>query len=239
MTDRPIIFSASMIRALLDGRKTQTRRVAKRSNSTVLGTRWGPKAPWGGLLFDHPKAVARTTSTLMDVIVGKEEATYDPHIDVPFLHPEDAARGEKWEDDEVMYRVRPIWEIGDRLWVRETFSECPLKTYYRATEEDPLEVKWIPSMLMPRRASRLTLEVTGVKVERLQDINEEDAEAEGMFPPYLGDCDPPFEAEAMMISRRAQFRNLWNSIYGPSAWEANQLVYALAFIRCGWKTSIL
>jgi hypothetical protein len=219
MTDRPILFTAPMVRALLAGRKTQTRRVAKRSNSTVLGVRWGPKAPWGGLLFDHSKAVARTTSTLMDVIVGKAEAPYDPHINVPWIHPDDAARGFKWEDDQCMYRVRPIWEIGDRLWVREAFTD-DLKIYYCASEPANDRINWRSPLHMPRWASRLTLEVTGVKVELVQEISEEDAEAEGCEETCVGQIIAP---------ARGNFALLWNSIHGPSAWEENKWVYALTF----------
>jgi hypothetical protein len=224
-----------MILALLAGRKTQTRRIMTRNNSTVLGERWGAKAPWGGLLFDHPKAIARATSTLMCVIVGESEAPYDPHIDVPWLHPDDAARGDKWEDDECMYRVRPIWEIGDRLWVRETWAHdaddletariahedvyCDLTygPYYHATETAPETLKWRPSIHMPRWASRLTLEVTGVKVERLREISEKDALAEGIEPG---------------IWPRSEFVAIWDSIHGmtgPNAWGANPWVYALTF----------
>jgi hypothetical protein len=182
-----------MIRALLDGRKTQTRRTVTRNNSTVLGTRWwGPKAPWSGLLFDHPQAVAGAAL-----------------IDVPFLHPDDAACGDKWEDDDCLYRVRPTWEIGDRLWVREAFSTWPV-IHYRVGSTIAVTMKWKSPTFMPRSFSRLTLRVTGVKVERLQDISEEDAKAEG--------CEAAGE-----------FQIFWNSIYGQGAWEENPWVYVLTF----------
>jgi hypothetical protein len=167
--DKPIIFAAPMILALLAGRKTQTRRVLRPQ----------PIKPefWAGTWVD--------------------------------AHHEQFAHFDSGE--------RPIVRIspGDRLWVRETFSECPLKTYYRATERDPYEVKWIPSIHMPCWASRLTLEVTGVEVERVQDISEADAIAEGC---HAG------------AAPQSEFADLWNSIHGPSAWEANPWVYALTFM---------
>lgn len=82
---------------------------------------------------------------------------------------------------------------------------------------------------MPRWASRITLEVTDVRVQRVQDISEEDARAEGMPEPYLGDNDPPHEEMATMIDRRRQFRNLWNTLNAKRGfgWDGNPWVVAL------------
>lgn len=126
MTDLPIIMQPSSVRAILreieapGTGKSQTRRLLTPHNCTVLGNRVTAKSPaWRGLLFDHPRCEIRTQSTLMLAVVG-DDAPYDLHLNVPFLHPDDAARGQEWEEDEIFYRVRPIWEPGDRLWVRET-----------------------------------------------------------------------------------------------------------------------
>lgn len=154
MKTRPILFSAPMVRAVLDGSKTQTRRTVKyhRLNDEDPAV----IAPLGGIRW-----VARFgTRPLHDECV----------IRSPFGVP------------------------GDRLWVRETHAVVPFQgVLYRADEwaegmvakwrSDPHypQIKWTPSIHMPRTLSRITLEVTEVRVERLQEISEEDALAEGVF----------------------------------------------------------
>jgi len=86
-----------------------------------------------------------------------------------------------------------------------------------------------PSIHMPRWASRITLEITDVRVERLQDISEEDCTAEGIGEPYFGDGDPPFVEPGVWVSRRMQFRNLWNHINGAGSWDANPWVWVVSF----------
>ncbi len=71
--------------------------------------------------------------------------------------------------------------------------------------------------------------MTAVKVQKLQVISEEDAQAEGVGDPYLGDADPPFQEQATMISRVMQFRNLWNTLHGAGSWDANPEVVAISF----------
>jgi hypothetical protein len=207
MTDRPIIFAASMIHAILDGRKTQTRRIIKPQPSCA----------------------------------------------------------------EDMIRKMSPWAIGDRLWVRERITSRPMANFltgepiktivaaYAADNEDVVESAgfnvspwWnhdgdLAPIHMPRWASRLTLEVTGVKVERLQEISEEDAIAEGI---ELWHQSAILESErktdewcrysAKIAKQRDQqrpraatnlgaFAMLWNSIHGPGAWEANPWVNAVSF----------
>ena len=233
MTDRPILFSAAMVRALLDGRKTQTRRALSRQWS-VLGESWrSAKSPWAGLLFD--RAVPRQRSTLAIFVIG-ENSWPDPHLDVPFLHPDDAADGRSWEDEEIWYRVRPPFEVGDRLWVREAWQTTndlddvkPSKmlpaitsVLYKADGHvinvPRRTVAWTktrPGMFMPRWASRLTLTVTDVRVERLQGISTADAEAEGV--------------ERNGKSFVGAYACLWDAINGPGAWDANPWVVAVSF----------
>lgn len=175
MDDRPILFSAPMVRALLNGTKTQTRRVVKR----------------------------------FEVRAGMPE----PEM-------------------QSLLRCCPYGAPGDRLWVRETWRErVPDQdgqtNDYRADHEsgeDPCDVRWVPSIHMPRRASRITLELTGVRIERLQEISEADAKAEGCIAPMYAseDADPSFAVA---------YRHLWEAINGADTWDTNPYVWCLDFRR--------
>ncbi|CAB3730338.1 ASCH domain-containing protein [Paraburkholderia rhynchosiae] len=164
MKERPILFSGAMVRALLDGSKTQTRRILKQASGPSLSVDCDDR----GL------------------------------AELSWLHGD----GPGHEVHERIQRVPcPYGEPGDRLWVRESFWGCDAPGYgdqpcvvyddewhgkeYRAAEIRPWARKFgrIPSIHMPRDCSRITLEITGVRVERLQDISEQDALAEGVESP--------------------------------------------------------
>jgi hypothetical protein len=175
MKTRPILFSAPMVRALLDGRKTQTRRIVK------------PQPTYQG--FDGPP-------------------TYDSFGE--FSYP--AQRGVKC----------PYGIPGDRLWVRETWRDDLLPPHYRhigylyradPDEKDDKERPWRPSIFMPRAASRITLEIVSVRVERLREISHEDAMGEGMA----------WDDAVYDYSR------LWESLNGPGSWDANPFVWCVEF----------
>lgn len=188
--ERPILFNAEMVRAILDGRKTQTRRIIK------------------------PQPVWDTAFT------GKEGLVLGENV---------------WSPDEYAnYATCPYGQPGDRLWVRETFAEglCTDSTLaFRATHK-PIDlaegwdekIKWRPSIHMPRWASRITLEITGVRVERLQDISDKDARAEGASSVSF----PVTENQRSDIDR---FRALWNLTYGAGAWGENPWVWVIEFKR--------
>jgi len=200
MKERPILFNGAMVRALLDGTKTQTRRVVKpqpsaSSDSAILG----PDSVWR---FSHP--------TLRG----------------PVSHATDDVRC-------------PYGQPGDRLWVRETWTH-PLHhshpiALYRATDESAALAhldfdRWIPSIHMPRWASRITLEVTDVRVERLNDCSEMDAMAEGM-PFNASAVGTPTPGARPGPSAIAAYRGLWESINGAGSWELNPWVWVLGFKR--------
>ena len=197
MKERPILMSAPMVRAILAGAKTQTRRVMK-------GTQ-----PWG-MKDGRPEWA----------IAGSEPRC-------------------------------PYGVLGDRLWVRETWaqnenqlSETRMdRSYAYAADnagralDNGGEKPWRPSIHMPRWASRITLEVTGVRVERLQDISEADAIAEGIsFSAAFGGyhtedgrhfhCTDPIESYA----------SLWDSIHGAGSWDANPFVWCVSFKRIDTST---
>lgn len=205
MADKPIIFSAPMVRALLDGRKTQTRRILL----IIKGL------------------------TLNDIIT---EGIKDPTGYNAALH---------------QLRV-PRYAPGDRLWVRETWSAIMdggwtiadarrrmfgEKIVYRADGNAYEDGDgWWPSIHMPREFSRLTLTVTDVRVQRLQEISEADARAEGIerLRSGRGFYDPTVCRAAVRFGEwtstaRQGFSRLWNSIHGPDAWDANPWVLAYSF----------
>jgi hypothetical protein len=226
-TTRPILFSGAMVRALLDGRKTQTRRVVKAPKGLSNPADFLCVRPGGVNWKDEP--------------VGPAVA----------FGPRDA----------VEWAYCPYGTIGDRLWVRETWAELALysldaegvqeyRTVYRADgEADGLALvgdRWRPSIHMPRWASRITLEITGVRVERVADISEADAVAEGVGA-WREEWSEKEKAEAFLLSATGQlnvadpntigrrlYRMLWDSINGGTpgcSWVANPWVWALEFRR--------
>lgn len=261
MRERPILFSAPMVRAILDGRKTQTRRIVQspartmqREGMRVIQYR-PPGDPW---YRDHVWSMRN--------------------------------RGGVWGDytDEEFRALCPYGVPGDRLWVRETFwakhdtdsdgyrtidcgpclhvgAELHPGIQYVATPENPEcptepgdwweeppdgwdgksdyvgqgHQAWIPwtepfskhpSIHMPRWASRLTLEITEVRVERLQGISGDDILAEGVGHPIGTELRYGHVTEAW---NRARFRSLWESINGAGAWDANPWVWVVGFRRVG------
>lgn len=202
MKERQILFSAPMVRAILDGRKTQTRRMVKPPRG------WADKYP-----------------------------SCDPFAMPPSV----------WWWNGVHERVGvrqecPYGQPGDRLWVREAFrlfdaqEECACydlcvcsrhhgKPVYRA-DEGCGESKWKPSIHMPRWASRILLEMVSVRVERLQNISEEDAASEGA-PCELG------RLEGAILGAQASYRKgfirLWESINGEGSWIENPWVWVVEF----------
>ncbi|EBH9979146.1 hypothetical protein EHH62_22945, partial [Salmonella enterica subsp. arizonae serovar 40:z36:-] len=132
--------------------------------------------------------------------------------------------GSKWPWSEDAEHACDFWHpcpfgaVGDRIWVRETFRVPIAVCDKPATPE-----KWTPSIHMPRWASRILLEITDVRVERLRDLSEEDAKSEGITPP-AGGVLPGWEY-------RINFRDLWMDIYGTDSWEANPWVWVIEFKR--------
>ena len=201
MTERGMIFNSEMVRAILDGRKTQTRRPIK--------------FPFK----DH---------NLGCELSGNE------------LAGELSARN---------YLNSPFGKPGDRIWVRETFqgplfdfdqmdAYCKDSTPFEKAQfcvykadgkpapeffdaDDNLHCCWRPSIHMPRWASRITLEITDVRVERLNAITESDAEAEGITYTGFGD---------LLVDG---YRYLWKSIYGDDSWQVNPWVWVIEFKRIG------
>jgi hypothetical protein len=180
MKSHPILFSSPMVRALIEGRKTQTRRIVK------------------------------------------------PQPLTPF---NDAAL-------RLLPRQCPYGQPGDLLWVRETWfhpnksNPSKYNLSYRA-DADAIH-NWYPSIHMPRWVSRLTLELTDVRVERLQAIGEEDAAAEGVVfeegpvVPYPAWCREP-KSGHLFDSAKDCFESLWGIINGPESWDENPWVWALTF----------
>lgn len=223
MKERPMIFNAEMVRAILDGRKTQTRRIMKPQPTPCTlqkGGHW-----W-------PSNVFKT-----------------------MLHIEEEMQNGKGCWGGLVGDACPFGDVGDRIWVRETWARYNIDQdshdmAYRATtpEDWPEEGRWRPSMHMPRWASRITLEITGVRVERLNNISHEDAEREGIhtevwdqtvvaknyaaedgFFQFWSESMPHYVE--MNELYRSSFQSLWQSIYGAENWQANPWVWVIEFKR--------
>ena len=231
--ERPILFSGAMVRALLAGTKTMTRRAVAPGNSTIGSL---PMRDWPLLDFDAPGVFAdgKGAPSMFMPIAGCE-----------YLHvPHSAAAGEVMH--ETRHRVYARWMPGDVLWVRETWSCLDSKVRpgsrvaYRADTADGERVRvdapWRPSIHMPRWASRLSLRVTSVRVERLQDISEADARAEGVTPRLDISPDQPIAADVHGRTfgshpYTAAYAMLWDSLNGPGAWASSPWVWVVSFRR--------
>ena len=193
MPIKPILFNTEMVRAILDGRKTCTRRICKDANECTVPD--------------------------MD-FYNADRRTYAVH---------NFADKEQMEQLSTAERTCPIC-TGDILYVRETWKEAPKGYYYYEDwqKDDIADVtKWKPSIHMPKEAARIWLKVTNVRVERLQEITEVQAQAEGCNSGLLtGAC-----------TARGQFEDLWNSTVKKSdidryGWDANSYVWVIEFERC-------
>lgn len=207
MTERPILFSSPMVRAILAGSKTQTRRVVKLD---TLCAKLG-----GDLARAFP-----------DLLWG-----VTPGLKVPCT-------------DGTWQRLRNPWGFPEpsRLWVRETWAEADgryslVPIAYRADGDAPhLGVwKWRSPLFMPRWASRILLDVTDVRVERLQDLSGEDARSEGIEVPRCS-CEPCVSSSTMCTADAGvyveDFAHLWDSINGKRApWSSNPFVWVVSFRR--------
>ncbi|MGU5885890.1 hypothetical protein ACV1E2_25900 [Klebsiella pneumoniae] len=197
MKERGMIFNSEMVRAILDGRKTQTRRLVKGTDGAVKFCKeWDIN---GEEIF---------------VVLGEKDHTG--------MNP-------------VLGAIScPFGAVGDRIWVRETWAEAgasaPDLKLYRANYPEHVpsiyenvppaeEIRWTPSIHMPRTASRILLEITDVRVERLRSMSQDDARAEGVIA-----ASGPMEAGLA-------FRELWDSIYGEESWKANPWVWVIEFKR--------
>jgi len=203
MKARPILFKPDMVRAILEGRKTMTRRIVK------------PQPP-----------------------LGSDGVAYNPS----HFEPD---RGWYWKPHGGFAKC-PYGAPGDMLWVREAFSGphgcrnlkpsewpegCPIWywTDGNVAGFDATQPK--PSIHMPRWASRLTLEITDVRVERLQDISEDDARAEGIADGGCLNCGEPEPCGCSdpQPDARDAFIHLWQSINGDQSWSANPWVWVVSF----------
>lgn len=233
MKARPILFKAEMVRAILDGRKTQTRRLVSDRNS---------RGNWKASQLDLARAW---------VDPGPSPAGNPGPYLKSYLRPEvEKEKGHR--PDSITDRLYPWVFAGDRLWVKETWraEELPAAPYtdgirfaadqafvpiqntpeaayawVEAFDNGRHGKNWRPSIFMPRWASRITLEVTGVRVERVQDISEEDAKAEGATGPVRKRIGPGFGT----VDYRQAFQRLWGSINGAEPWAANPWVWVIDF----------
>ncbi|HAT7488636.1 TPA: hypothetical protein QCH64_002729 [Enterobacter asburiae] len=216
MKERGMIFNGAMVRAILDGRKTQTRRIM---NNQPAG--------------DYPDTPAMVRN------VGAGFQWYGHYGESSVFNC-------------------PFGAVGDRIWVRETFQGplfdfVQMETYqedsskfqkpefcvYKADgkpapeffdADENLHCCWRPSIHMPRWASRITLEITGVRVEHLQSISQADAIAEGA-PPSHPSIDSVSRDYGFPDFSRSWYGQTWQSIYGAESWQNNPWVWVIEFNR--------
>jgi len=198
MKQRPIIFSAPMVRALLDGSKTQTRRIAKLTDAGHVKQvgghrRWHPADPNAALACPYGRAAG------------------------------DYPGDQLWVRES--YRMASGYDKLSPLKVGELCGANGVRVHFECNRIAPQTAgKLRPAIHMPRWASRITLEITGVRLERLQKISEDDAIAEGATLSEGGPCpEPEFQSHTL------GFWRLWDSINGSGSWGANPWVWAIKF----------
>ena len=222
MTERGILFKPAMVKAILDGQKTQTRRI-------VIIPTWADeesgveidRAYLNDKEIDWPYAISRKT--------GCQSA-----LDCPYGQPGDRLYvREPW-----ILLPREEWDDPQRpnSWIHTRYGvpRANAAAYKADTTMDGEEIRkaygysWKPSIHMPKWASRLWLEITGVRVEQLQDISEEDAIAEGVTIKVDAEIAARVAGET---PARMEFWDLWKSIHGSGSWELNPWVWIIEFQR--------
>lgn len=224
MSTKPILFNTEMVKAILDGRKTQTRRIVK-----------------GAEKYEN---IIDLSDDATMITVGKDGEEHPKDVDGLWATFE-------WDGCPEFPMVKSKYAVGDVLWVRETFSQLrnpgteSTRFVYRATDDYPfgekyiVKFRWRPLIHMPREAARIFLCVTGVRVERLLDISQSDALSEG-----IGGLQTRYQCAGFEQRAKFTFGKLWDATarkldlpkYG---WNANPWVWVYEFARCekpeGWK----
>ena len=209
MKESPILFSGPMVRALLDGTKTQTRRVVKFPKDSVLEE---ISIPW-----------MRPTVWLPD----RQESVL---MDCPYGKPGDRLWvRECWSSDFAgHYPHDRVWYRADDHKYHDIDVRDGVRGIYSPESDEFVPFRWHPSIHMPRAACRLVLEIVSIRVERLNDITDDDARAEGVAEWSRGVMT---ERERHEICRQDGFRMLWESINGVGSWATNPWVWVVEFRR--------
>lgn len=210
MKERPILFSTEMVEAILDGRKTQTRRIVKQLENETNNN----------------------TSYRLANIIDRFSLESIPQI-------VEAHKPDEWHSK--YPNPNPIickyGQEGDILWVRETWATGKHGTdgteyLYKAGSDDYFQDKWKPSIHMPKEACRLRLKIKSIRIERLQEISEQDAIAEGIelignrYKQYL-----QTRLDKTVENPIYSYMTLWESINGIGSWEKNLYVWVIEFER--------
>lgn len=233
MKEKPMLYAGPMVRALLEDRKTQTRRMIK--PQPFLSDRNPPRFTdtEKGDIFIAPDLFP---SSGMSSAGGPSDSVV---FCIAMSRGSFRCLGK--QDFCEQYAPHPV---GSRIWAKETFKTVPVGNHVVYRADNPLnhadEVDrafgpWKPSIFMPRWASRITLEVTAVRVERLNDISEADALAEGITWPDVDGKPyrPPIDLTGMSDLRLAAkcYAELWESINGRGSWAKNPMVWVYEFKR--------
>lgn len=220
---KPILFSAPMVNAILAGTKTQTRRAVK------------PQPPGDYICLANPERITRSgvgvrpDQYFCDNGTGKSRAVV--YSD---------GSGRNYDTGNALFC--PYGQLGDILYVKEALVRDVYGLTYKADDADvevPVGCGWkcrlgtISPIHMPRWASRITLEITDVRVQRVRDISEEDAKAEGIRPIDCGGSGPNHWTDGTHNAPTAKevYRELWGSISGWDSWDANPWCWCISFRR--------
>ena len=239
MKERPILFGAAMVRALLDGSKTQTRRIWKLPN-------W---AEWDLIEGGEKKGqlIPKDAKMLGWYSVDEVACPYGQPGDHMWVR--EAWRVGAWNEDEGEIAIDYVADkCSRREWIQVP-EKSDFERYWIQSTDDATKAglltnsegnfNWSPggspcrgrpSIHMPRWAARISLEITNVRVERLQDINEVDAKAEGIAVDELGHAYRENDSVAWGSAKTA-YAELWESINGPGSWDLNQWVWVVEFKR--------
>ena len=215
MAIKPILFNTEMVRASLDGRKSCTRRIVKPQQLI-------------GMLPDKCKNGAP------EEFLKEKKLMFKPYCDMTDIELINTAYKAPYQPGDILY-VRETW-CDDRQFTHE---DTPGRYFYKASESDDFISKWRPSIHMPKEAARIWLKVKDVRVERLQDITDEDCEKEGLEN-YCKKCHALFSNCDTCLNDggiKEDFKELWNSTIkksdiGRYGWDANPYVWVIEFERC-------
>jgi hypothetical protein len=202
MKERPILFSTNMVKAILAGSKTQTRRICK--------TLWPVD-------FVKMETLAASNNSFEFLFQGK----YKPVFGAVFFN-------QKLNRKEFL--PCPYGKVGDILWIRETWTPFNNGVAFKADEKINDKHGWRPSIHMPKAAARIWLQLEDVRVERVREITEEDAIAEGVLKLEDGRYHSYLNGVACQCeTAKLSYTTLWCQINGTDSWNSNPWVWGLTF----------